>query len=154
RGSEPLAQSALAFDLPAQSGDMKANALERREAGPVQAVPDLVQGKAELPQRDHLLQAGDVAGRVEAMARLRVQRRLEQADRVVVMERADGQPGPLRQVPHFQRLEPHDDSSCRHPRKPRSRGNDTTSRYVRIKGCLAKKTKKSGRIAVGRSRGF
>src|SRR5262249_7588157 len=83
--------------------------LHRREAGPVQAVADLLQREAQLPQRQHLLQAGDVAGRVETVPRPGVQRRPQQAALVVVGQRADRQPRPPRQLPPLQGLEPHGD---------------------------------------------
>ena len=136
---EPLAQPPLHLDLFPQARDVEADHLQRREAGPVQAVADLLQREAELPQRQHLLQAGDVAGRVEAVSRLGVQRRLQQADLVVMVQRADGQARPPRQLAHLQGLEPHGDPSCRRLREQRPRRNGTTSRYVRIKGSLAKK---------------
>jgi hypothetical protein len=59
----------------------------------------------DLQRRDHLLQSGDVAARIEAVSRLGMQRRPQQADLVVVMERADGQPRPPRQFLHLQGLE-------------------------------------------------
>ena len=58
-------------------------------------------------QVNNKVQAGDIAGRIEAVSRLGVQRRFEQADVVVVVQRADGQPRPPRQLPHLQSLESH-----------------------------------------------
>src|SRR5262249_58275734 len=90
-----------------QAREMKANHLQRRETRPVQAVANLLQRETKLPQRDHLLQAGDVASRVEAVARLGVQRRFQQTDLVVVVKRADGQSRPPRQLTHLQGLRWH-----------------------------------------------
>ncbi len=60
--------------------------------------------EAELPEREHLLEPRDVGGRVEPVPRLGVQRRPQQADLVVMVQRADGQPRPLRQLADLQRL--------------------------------------------------
>src|SRR5207237_1030480 len=84
---------------------------QRRMVRPIETGADLLQGQTELPQRHDLLQARDVARRVEAMARLRVQRRLEQADRVVVVQRADRQARAPCQLAHLERLETHGDPS-------------------------------------------
>jgi hypothetical protein len=93
---EPLAQLPLRLNLLPQAREVKADDLQRR---------------------DHLLQSGDVAARIEAVSRLGVQRRPQQADLVVVMERADGQPRPPRQFPHLQGLESHGEPFCWRPRE-------------------------------------
>jgi hypothetical protein len=81
-GFEPRAQPPLQLDLFPEARDVEADHLQRGEARPVQAVPDLLQREAELPQRQHLLQAGDVGCGVEPVSRRGVQARPEQADRV------------------------------------------------------------------------
>jgi hypothetical protein len=70
---------------------------------------DLVQGEAELPQREHLLQTRDVVCRVQAIPCLGVKRRLQQTDRVVMVQRTDGLPRPLCQFAYLQGLEAHGD---------------------------------------------
>jgi hypothetical protein len=132
----------LQLHLLAEPRHMEADHPQGREVRPVQAGGDLVEREAELPQRDDLLQAGDVGRRVQAVSRPRVQRRPEQADLVVAVQRPDRQPGPPRQLSHLQRLEPHGKASCR--------CNGTTSRNVRIKGEKSQKEKRSGR--PGRNR--
>ncbi len=96
---------------------MKADHLQRREVGPVQAGADLFQREAELPQREHLLQASDISGRVEAVSRVGVQRRLQQANLVVMVECAHRKPGSLGQFTHLQGLKLHGDSPGRRLRK-------------------------------------
>src|SRR5262245_11837473 len=112
---------------------MKADHLQRREVGPVQAIADLLQGEAELSQRKHLLQAGDIGGRVETVSRLGVQRRLQQANLVVMVEGAYRQPRSLGQFTHLQCFKLHGDSPGQRPRKKWLRRNGTASRYVRVK---------------------
>src|SRR5262249_43291369 len=63
----------------------------------------------------HLLQAGDISGRVEAVSRVGVQRRLQQANLVVMVECAHRKPGSLGQFTHLQGLKLHGDSPGRRP---------------------------------------
>src|SRR5262249_38679942 len=97
-------------DLFPQARDVKADHLQWREAGPVQAVADLLQGEAELPQREYLLQAGDVGACVEAVSHLGVQRRRQQANLVVMGGGAYREPGSLGQFTHLQGLRLHGES--------------------------------------------
>ena len=119
---------------------MKADHLQRREVEPVQAALDLLQGEAQLPQREHLLQAGDIGSRVEAVSRLGVQRRLQQANLVVMVERTDRKTRPPGQLTHLQGLKLHGDSPGRRPWQQGLRRHGTASRYVRVKGKVAKKS--------------
>ena len=54
---EAQAQFLLQPDLFPEASDVASDHLQRREALPVQAVADLLQREAELPQRDDLLAA-------------------------------------------------------------------------------------------------
>jgi len=69
--------------------------------------PRFIVRRSELPQREDLLQALDVAGRVQAISRSGVEGGLEQADRVVVVQGADSESGPFGQFADFQGFERH-----------------------------------------------
>jgi hypothetical protein len=64
---QPAAQLALQLDAVPETGDVELEDLWQRELGPRQAVADLLQGEAQLPQRKDLQQAGDVVPVVEAV---------------------------------------------------------------------------------------
>src|SRR5215475_12246915 len=91
---------------------MKADHLQRSEAGPVEAVADFLQREAKLAQRQHLLQASNIDGGVEPVSRLGVQRRLQQANLVVMVKRTDRKTRALGQLTHLQGLKFHSDSSA------------------------------------------
>jgi hypothetical protein len=136
---EPLAELPLQFDLFPQARHMQADHLQRREAAPVQAVADFLQREAKLAQRQHLLQAGDIGACVEAVSRLGVQRRLQQANLVVMVQRADRKTRPPGQLTHLQGLKLNGDSPGRRPWQQGLRRHGTASRYVRVKGKVARK---------------
>src|SRR5690242_14371777 len=70
-------------------------------------------------------------------------RQFQQADLVVMVQRADGYAGPPRELANLESVRPHGDPSCGCLGEHRPRRNGTTSRYVRIKGGFEKKEKKS-----------
>ena len=70
-----------------------------------------VEGKAELAERFDLLKPRDIVAIVEAMPRFAASRRLEQADRVVVMERAHRHAGAFRQFSDFEKVVRHQEQT-------------------------------------------
>src|SRR5262249_55035669 len=68
-----------------------------------------------------------------------VQRRLQQANLVVMVERTDRKTCPPGQLTHLQGLKLHGDSPGRRPLQQGLRRHGTASRYVRVKGKFAKK---------------
>ena len=133
RSYASVTKSVETLNLPDQVSEVMRRAfslLKTGRPGPVMV---------EIPADVATAEAGDVVRGVETVPRLGVQRRFEQADLVVMVQRADGQPRPPRQLTHLQGLEAHGEPSCRRLREQCPRRHGTTSRYVRIKGNCAKK---------------
>ena len=90
------------------AGSLKndANLTNSRTSGPERlAHIGVLLGKTITPVTD--LKAGDIGACVEAVSRLGVQRRLQQADLVVVVQRADRQTRPPGQLTDLQAVEAH-----------------------------------------------
>ena len=68
------------------------------EPGLVEHPANPLERKAELPEQKNLLQAQEVVISVEPIARVRARGRPHESDRVVVVERPDGDPGELRDL--------------------------------------------------------
>ena len=66
----------------------------------VEQFGDLGEGEAEAAQRDDVVQSPHVVAGVAAVPRTVVQRRGQQADLVVMVQRADGQAGLFGQFAH------------------------------------------------------
>jgi hypothetical protein len=73
-----------------QLGEVKLDHPPQRKVRPVQAIPNLLQGKLKVLERFDLLQAHDVTGGVETMPRVGAPGRREQADLIVVVKSAHG----------------------------------------------------------------
>ena len=85
---------------------------ERRHAWfAIEELANLVEGKAELAERFDLLKPRDIVTIVEAMSRFAASRRLQQANRVVVMERAHRHAGAFRQFSDFEEVVRHQEQT-------------------------------------------
>ncbi|GAC1463473.1 MAG: hypothetical protein NVSMB9_01010 [Isosphaeraceae bacterium] len=84
-GFELLAKHPSQVDLLSETLDVDANQLQGREPRRIQAIADLFQREAKLPERENLLQSGDIPRRVESLPRVVAYGGAEQADLIVVV---------------------------------------------------------------------
>lgn len=95
---ETFAQTRRLLDLPVEHRDLPCDDRRERRAGLGQVGADVGERQAETTQRLDLVEPGDVVAVVQPVAVVGARRRLEQADRVVVVQRADRQPAAFRQL--------------------------------------------------------
>jgi hypothetical protein len=90
---EAAAQPRLELELGVEPGQLVADHRARIAAVAVEQRADLAEPEPEPAERDDPVQPPHVGVRVQAVARLAALRRGQQADLVVVAQRADGEPG-------------------------------------------------------------
>jgi hypothetical protein len=108
-GFEAQAELLLRRDLPFEALDVIADEPLRIEVLPHQQLPDLLERKPELPERQHLLQTNDLFPAVQTVSGHRSVRRGDETDLVVVVQRTDRDPRALRELAnlHEGNVDPH-----------------------------------------------